>query len=140
MTENELHVWLNQKLSEVAENIRAIDEQMALQEGSSIPLMASLSRYEGQSDLLKEIIANISKQQEEPKQRILPYSGYKIFIQPDTFAPFGHPQWRADKATPLEWRYRIDMMPGRCGVARGDGFPSGEEAERGAKQWIDSQE
>lgn len=66
------------------------------------------------------------------------YNGFTIFIRPTGFANYGEPNWRADEATPTEWGYRIDQIPGKLGIAGGDGYASVDVAENAAEERIDS--
>jgi len=62
------------------------------------------------------------------------------FICVSQYAPYGHPLWRADKSTPLEWCYRIDRIPGRVGVVRQGGFATEAEASIAAQKQIEDLE
>ena len=66
------------------------------------------------------------------------YKGFTVFIRPSEFLKYGEQGWRPDKATPKSWGYRIDQIPGKCGISRGDGYESQEAAQVSAKERIDS--
>lgn len=57
-------------------------------------------------------------------------------IRPTEFAPYGHPQWKADRSTPLTWGYRVHQCPGKFALKRGDEFTTREEAEAAAEQAV----
>lgn len=67
-----------------------------------------------------------------------PYKGFTIFVRPTSFAQYGDPDWHPARATPRTWGYRIDQIPGRCGIARGDDYDSKETAETAAEERIES--
>lgn len=67
-----------------------------------------------------------------------PYKGFVIFIRPTEFAKFGDRNWQPDKATPVSWGYRIDKMPGKLGISKGDDYESKEIAEAAAEERIES--
>ena len=66
------------------------------------------------------------------------YKGFTIFIRPTSFAQYGDRIWRADRATPTGWGYRIDRIPGKLGISKGDDYASKELAETAAEERIDS--
>lgn len=66
------------------------------------------------------------------------YKGFAVFISPSAVAKYGDPQWRADRSTPLGWGYRIDMMPGKVGISRGEDYATQEDAETAAEERIGS--
>lgn len=67
-----------------------------------------------------------------------PYKGFTIFISPSGFLKHGEPGWRPDRATPTGWGYRIDQIPGKLGIARGEDYDSPETAQTAAEERIDS--
>lgn len=66
------------------------------------------------------------------------YKEFTIFIRPTAFLKYEDPGWRPDRATPAEWGYRIDQIPGKLGIAGGSGYENSKAAEVAAQNEIDS--
>lgn len=65
-------------------------------------------------------------------------SQFLIIVKPDAVALSDHPDWKADKSTPISWSYRIDQCPGKMGISFAGGYSSKEEAQFAAAERIAS--
>ena len=66
------------------------------------------------------------------------YKGFAVFIRPTSFLSYGDLGWQANKATPTSWGYRIDKIPGKSGISKGDDYESPELAQVAAEERIES--